>query len=148
MKPCPITMVKLVMGETCAKKIEQLSLSDDAVRRRVVHMSLEVKQEVINELKSSPFFVFRVDESTDVALCSQLLVFVRYIHERDIKNEFLFCTPLKTTTRSADVFENISTFFDTEGLGWNKVCGICTDGAPTTLRSKSGFQAKVKEKSP
>ena len=54
------------------------------------------------------FFAFQVDESADVALCSQLLVFVRYIHEHDIKNEFLFCTPLKTTTRSADVFKTIS----------------------------------------
>ena len=82
-----------------------------------------------------------------MALCSQILVFVRYIHEHDIKNEFLFCTPLKTTTGSADVFETISTFFDTMGLDWNKVCGIGTDGAPAMLGSKSGFQAKVKEKS-
>ena len=148
-KPCAITMVKLVLGENCAKKIEQMSLSDDTVKRRIVHMSLDVKHQVINEIKSSPFFAFQVHESTDVALCAQLLVFVRYIHEHDIKNEFLFCTPsLKTTTRSADVFENISTFFDMEGLEWNKVCGICTDGAPTMLVSRSGFQAKVKEKSP
>ena len=54
---------------------------------------------------------------------------------------------MKTTTRSADAFETISTFFDTEGLEWNKVCGIYTDGAPAMLGSKSGFQAKVKEKS-
>ena len=40
------------------------------------------------------------------------------------------------------------TLFDTEELEWNKVCGICTDGAPAMLSSKSGFQAKVKEKSP
>ena len=83
-----------------------------------------------------------------MALCSQILVFVRYIHEHDIKNEFLFCTPLKTTTGSADVFETISTFFDAMGLDWNKVCGIGTDGAPAMVGSKSGFQAKVKEKSP
>ena len=147
-KPCVITMVKLVLGENCTKKIEQISLSDDTVKRRIAHMSLDVKQQVINEIKSSPFFAFQVDKSTDVALCAQLLVFVCYIHEHDIKNEFLFYTPLKTTTRSADVFETISTFFDTEGLEWNKVCGICTDGAPAMLGSKSGFQAKVKDKSP
>ena len=60
----------------------------------------------------------------------------------------LFCTPLKTTTRSADVFETIFTFFDMVELEWNKVSGICTDGKPVMLESKSGFQAKVKEKSP
>ena len=93
-------------------------------------------------------FTFQVDESTDVALCSQLVVFVRYIHKYDIKNEFLFCTSLKTTTKSEDVMEKISTFFDTEGLEWNKLCGICTNGAPAMLGSRSGFQTKVKAKSP
>ena len=82
-----------------------------------------------------------------MVLCSQLLVFVCYIHKHYIKNELLFCTPLKTTTRSANAFETISTFFDMEGLEWNKVCGICTNGALAMLGLKSGFQAKVKEKS-
>ena len=42
--------------------------------------------------------------------------------------------------------EKISTFFDTEGLQWYNLCGICTDGAPATHGSKSGFQTKVKAK--
>ena len=143
-KPCAITMVKLVLGENCVKKIEQISLSDNTVKRRIVHsMSLDVKQQVINEIKSSPFFALQVEESTDVALGAQSLVSVCNIHEYVIKNEFLFCTPLKTTTRSADVFETISTFFDMEGLEWNKVCGICTDGAKAMLGTKLGFQAKA-----
>ena len=111
-------------------------------------MSLNVKQQVIEEIKASPFFAFQVDKSTDVALCSQLVVFVRYIHEYDIKTKFLFCTSLETTTKSKDVMEKIFTFFDTEGLQWNELCGICTDGAPAMLGSRSGFQTKIKAKSP
>jgi len=41
-----------------------------------------------------------------------------------------------------------SKFFETEGLQWEKLCGVCTDGAPAMLGSKSGFQMKVKEKYP
>ena len=93
------------------KKIEQISLSDDTVRRRISSMFLKVKQQAIEEIKASPLFTFQVDESTNVALCSQLVVFVRYIHEYDIKNEFLFCTSLKTTTKSEDIIKKISTFF-------------------------------------
>ena len=70
------------------------------------------------------------------------------IHEYDIKIKFLFCTSLETTTKSKDVMENIFTFFDTEGLQWNKLCGICTDGARAMLGSRSGFQTKMKAKSP
>ena len=78
-------------------------------------MSLDVKQQVIEEIKASPLFAFQVDESTDVALCSKLVVFVQYIHEYDIKNKFLFCTSLKTTTKSEDIMEKFFTFFDTKG---------------------------------
>ena len=73
-------------------------------------MSLHVKQQVIEEIKASPLFAFQVHESTDMALCSQLIVFVRYIHEYNIKNNFLFCISLKTTTKSEDVMEKFLHF--------------------------------------
>ena len=93
-------------------------------------------------------FSIQVDESTDVASCSQLLVFVRYIIMEDIKEEFLYCKALKTSATAHDVMDSISNFFDIEGLQWEKLCGVCTDGAPAMLGCKSGFQMKVKEKSP
>ena len=111
-------------------------------------MSLDVKQQVIEKIKVSPLFAFQVDESTDLTLCSHLVVLVRYIYGYGIKNEFLFCTSLKTSIKSEDVMEKIFTFFDTEGLQWNKLCAIRTDGAPTMLGSRWGFQTKVKAKSP
>ena len=57
-------------------------------------MSVDVKEQILNEIKLSPLFAFQVDESTDVSSCSQLLVFVKYIHSDDIKEEFLFCSEL------------------------------------------------------
>ena len=111
MKPSAVTMVKLILGESAAKKIDQISLYDDSVRRRISYMSLDVKQQVIEEINASSLFAFQVDESTDVALCSQLVVFVQYIHEYDSKNEFLFCISLKTTTKSEDVMEKLFCIF-------------------------------------
>ena len=141
-KPCAVTLVKLVLGEYAAKKIEQVLLSDDTVRRRISCMSLGVKQQVIEEIKAPPLFAFQVEESTDMALCSQLVVFMQYIYEHDIKNKFLFCTHLKTTTKSEDVMEKLLTFFDTEGLQWIKLCGICTDDAPAMLGSRWNSRLK------
>ena len=63
----------------------------------------------------------------------------------DIQEEFLFCTTLETTTKAEDILEKLKTFFETHGLQWKNVCGIC---APAMLGSKSGFQAKVKELAP
>ena len=69
-------------------------------------------EQVIQEMKSAPLGVFSVqlDESTDVANCSQLLVYVKYIYEGDFKDEFLFCKPLETTTTVRDVFDTVGSF--------------------------------------
>ena len=42
----------------------------------------------------------------------------------------------------------IKTFFETHGLEWEDVCGVCADGAPAMLGSRSGFTKKVKELAP
>ena len=40
----------------------------------------------------------------------QLLVFVRYMNSGNIKEEFLFCSALETTTKADDVMENNQLF--------------------------------------
>ena len=71
---------------------------------------MDVKEQVLTEVKASPFLSFQLDESTDVSSCSQLLVFVRYNNSGDIKDEFLFCSSLKTTTKADYVMEKINCF--------------------------------------
>jgi hypothetical protein len=147
-KPCILKTVKLILGEASEVKMRQIPLSNNTIQRRISDMSVDVKEQILSEIKASPLFSFQVDESTDISSCSQLLVFVKYIHSDDIKEEFLFCSALETTTKGEDIMEKINTFFATGELQWKNVCGVCTDGAPAMLGSKSGFQTKVKELAP
>ena len=144
-KPCLLKTAKLVLGDASVVKLKQISLSNNTIQRRISDMSEDVKKQVVNEIKASPMFSLQVDESTDISLCAQLLVFVRYICSGDIKEEFLFCSELDTTTTSADIMKKIKTFFEAAGLQWKDVCGVCTNGAPVMLGSWSGFVKKVKE---
>lgn len=89
-----------------------------------------------------------MDESTDVAQCCQLLVFVRYIQNETIKDELLFSTELTTTSKAIDIMTAVSEFFDKHELSWKKLIGVYTDGAPAMLGSRSGFIQLVKEKNP
>ena len=72
--------------------------------------------------------------------------FVMCIRKK-IKEEFLLCRELETTTKAQDVFVLIDNFFQENGIEWKNLCGICTDGAPAMLGSRSGFQKLVKDRS-
>ncbi|KRX93267.1 SCAN domain-containing protein 3 [Trichinella pseudospiralis] len=88
------------------------------------------------------------DESTDQANCAQLIVYARFIANDTIEEELLFSEPLKTTWKGADVFQAVSQVFEVNGLMWEKLVGVCTDGAPAMLGSRSGFVKMVKSKNP
>ena len=89
-------------------------------------------------------FAIQLDESTDVSSCAQLMVFVKYIYNGAFKEEFLFCSALETNTKATDIFEKVSSFFESEDLEWKNLAGCCTDGAPAMSGSHSGFQTLVK----
>ena len=75
-------------------------------------MSDNILKQIVKQLLVSPFKLFslQLDESTDISSCSQLMVFVRYVHDYKFKEEFLFCHELETTTRAQDVFDLIDNF--------------------------------------
>ena len=68
-----------MLGEESTNKIDKIPLSNNTVKDRITRMSADIKEKVIVEISTSPLFAIQLDESTDVASCSQLLVFVRYI---------------------------------------------------------------------
>ena len=149
-KPCALTMARILLGEESEKKLRNISLSDNTVQRRIADLSRDIKEQVIAEIKDAAFglFAIQVDESTDVASCSQLLALVCYVKGESIKEEFLFCCSLEKNTRAVDVMQKVSQFFEHESLHWHNLCGVCTDGAPSMLGAKSGFQRLIRDRSP
>ncbi|XP_065645418.1 zinc finger BED domain-containing protein 5-like [Hydra vulgaris] len=103
--PCTKEIVRLLFGEEAVKKIENISLSNTTVKRRVIDISSNIKDNFINEIKELPYFFIQLDESTDVSSMAQLFVLCRYIHNNKFKEEFLFSFFLETTTKAADIME-------------------------------------------
>ena len=60
----------------------------------------------------------------------------------------LFCRPIDVITKAEDVFKLVASYFDAKGIQWEKLTGICADGAPTMFGSRSGFVTRIKQKSP
>ena len=148
-KPCAVVMANLVCGPEEAKELKSVPLCNNTIKRRIEDMSNDIVSQVTQELRESRCrFSLQLDESTDVASCSQLLVFVRYLAGFAVKEEFLFCSPLKATTKSEDIMNTMNNFMEENDIEWTNLVSLCTDGAPAMMGKRSGFIALVKNRCP
>ncbi|XP_068242269.1 zinc finger BED domain-containing protein 5-like [Palaemon carinicauda] len=147
--PAAKILVSHVIGEEAVAKLESVSVSNNTVQRRIEEMSVDIADQVVEGVKSSKYgFAIQLDESTDVTNCSQLLVYVRFTQSNAAKTELLLSQDLSSTTTGKDIFNVLDNFFKQNELDWGKLVGCMTDGAPSMLGRKSGFQAHVKAVAP
>ena len=126
--------------------MKQISLANDPIKSLIHQMSENIKSKVISKINSSPVFAFQLDEITDVSNFSQLHVYIRYVADERINEEFHFCQPLETTSKAVNVFQVLIDFFDKTELSWRKLVGLCIDGAPAMIGANSGLVSLVKQK--
>ncbi|XP_040275794.1 protein ZBED8-like [Bufo bufo] len=116
-KPAVLKMANIMLGKAAEVKLSQIPLSNDTISDRIEDMSKDILAQIVADLISSPAkFSLQLDETTDVSNLSQLAVFVRYVKDDVIKEEFLFCKPLTTTTKAADVKKLVDDFFKDNNL--------------------------------
>jgi len=144
-KPCMLKADSLVLGRRTAKR--KISHSDSSIKTQINELAKDIECQVLKKVHASPIFVIQCDETTDVAQLSQLLFYVCFVGPSSME-ERLFCRPLETTAKAEDVFQVVATFFDNSGTKWEKLVGVCTDGAPEMIGSRSGFISRIKQKSP
>ncbi|XP_046988243.1 protein ZBED8-like [Schistocerca americana] len=147
-KPCLSKAADIVLGSESKQKLSQIPLSDNTMKLRIDDMAEDIQNQLVTAVKQWQFFAIQLDGSTDVANCCQLLAFVRYIENEAIKEELLFSTELKTTSKAIHIMAAVSEFFCKNVLSWQKLIGVCTNGAPTMLGCRSGFVQMVREKKP
>ena len=147
-KPCLLKASSLVLGESNSKKLAKISLSDSTIKTRIDELANDIEYQVLQKIHASLYFAIQCDETTDVAQLSQLMVYVRFVRSATIEEEMLFCKSLETTTKAEDVFRVVDAYFHKNGMKWEKLVGIFTDGAPAMLGCRSGFITRVKQKNP
>lgn len=146
--PAAKEMVACMIGEKEAKKLDMIPVSNNTVSRRIDAMSEDILAVILSRVKKSEFYSLQVDESTDVANLANLLLYVRYLFEGSVQEEFLFCRPLATRTTGQEIFNLIDVFMRTNGIDWERCVGICTDGAKSMTGKHTGLIAHIRRVCP
>ena len=128
------------------KKLDAVSLSNNTVKRHITDMSNDVIQQIVHQVKKSPLYSIQLNESTNIAGFPQLSVFIHYINNATISEDFLSCKVLKLHTKDEDIFECLNNFFSEFSISWDNCAGICTDGAAACTGFRSGAVKRIQEK--
>jgi hypothetical protein len=103
-KKALIVASKKLCSEEVQEAFRRIPLSNNSVKRRIVEMSEDVENQVIQELQDTEAFSLQTDESTDTGDVAELLTYVRYIRNGEIIEDFLFCKAVGVTATGADIF--------------------------------------------
>ncbi len=134
----------MMLGEAAASKINSVPLSD-TISRCILDMAQDVKEQVLDSIRHSPFFALQIDQPTDVASCAQLLTYERYVKNMDIQEKFLFSSPLPTQKTGEYYFNKCNEFVRKNDIEWERCCDICSDRAKSTTGLHSGLISRVNE---
>ena len=73
------------------------------------------------------------------------MIFIRFIHNNKITEQFLCCLEL-LRTRGEDAFQALNKFMEENSTSWQNCVGICTDGASSMLGSLKGFTTLARKR--
>lgn len=117
----------------------------------------EICNVIIENIKTSKYYSVIFDETTDQAHVSQMSVVLRYIHQNEIKEDFISfidCheenyTPLDNDTLepvlSGKVLgQTVLNIIKKVGLNLNNCVGICTDGCSVMVSKQHGAVKETK----
>lgn len=121
-------MVGVMCGEKASKQLNLISLSDNTVERRINEMADDIIQKLVKNIRESPFYALQFEESTDIANLSNQPK-VRYVHNGELQEDFLFCKSLPTQSTAEAIFDILKAFIVSNGIDWSKCVGLSTDGA-------------------
>uniref|UniRef100_A0A3P8XE49 DUF4371 domain-containing protein n=1 Tax=Esox lucius TaxID=8010 RepID=A0A3P8XE49_ESOLU len=144
----PPAAKKLRRYDEAYLQLGAVPLSNDTVARRISDMSNDIREQLIEVIKKSPYYALQLDKSTDIDGQAQLLTYVRYLRDKAIEEDVLFCRPLQSYTTGEAIFNVLDIFLCENGLTWDRCVGLCTDGARAMTGHECGLAARVQQVAP
>ena len=105
-----------------------------------------VSRPIQENIRSSPFFVLCVDETTDVSVTKQLIVYGRYLVEGDVHTTFISVLELPDGTARSIVDALCKLCEDLNLDMYAKLCSLGSDGASVMVGARGGVAKLLKDR--
>ena len=103
-----------------------------------------LQSELGAEIKSSPVIAFACDESTDVSVKENMVVYVYYIKNGEAKTVFLGMVNVKGAATAANLKAALKSALDVHGV-YARAVAFGADGASAMLGINGGVAAKLRD---
>ncbi|CAG9838028.1 unnamed protein product [Diabrotica balteata] len=137
-------MVTVMIGESAAKEIKNVPISNNMVTGRIHDMAKAINEQIVGKL--SGLFAIQLDEATNSNDDVQLICYIRYIQETNVGEDLLFCRKICVSCEDTDLFEILNSYMTKNNINWDNRIGVCTDGARGMSRYYGGLQALIKSR--
>ena len=107
-----------------------------------------IAKPVQEHLRASPFFSLCIDETTDVSVTKQLIVYARYLVGGIVRSSFISMLELPDGTAPSIVNAVCKLCQDLNLDMRNRFCGLGSDGASVMLGVRGGVSKLLKDKVP
>ncbi|XP_069092632.1 protein FAM200A-like [Pleurodeles waltl] len=145
--PAAVDMVTIMLGEDAGKQLLKVPLSNNTISRRINDMADDINDQLMCNLKGKDF-ALQLDEATDTQKDTHLICYVRFVNEKKIVEDLLFCKEMKGGTTGQDLFAVVDDFMVQNQIDWERCVGVCTDGGRSMAGCYQGLQARIRSKAP
>ena len=145
--PAAKEVIETVLERNVSSTINAIPLSNDSVKRRIDEMRCDIVHQLVDILKDTQHSL-QVDESTLMDNASLLLGYVRFVHNKEAKEEMLFAINMQTDTKASSVFNAVTSFYSDNNIPLSNIIQCATDGAAAMVGKNRGFITLMKNEIP
>lgn len=107
-------------------------------------LSSQIELEQLHEVSASPFISLMTDESTDVAVLKELVLYARYLSpDGKAKSTYLSIQDLFNGTAET-IYEAITKYCASNDISLSKCMGFGSDGASVMTGVRTGVSTRLK----
>jgi hypothetical protein len=89
-----IDMVQTMLGEKCAQQLHNIALSNNTVSQRISDISEDLEEQMMEKLRNNRYAI-QINKATDCSGVAHLIAYVRYVENKTLNEDVLFCKPIK-----------------------------------------------------